>query len=171
MDSATAESVHKNRELLKNISAERLREEFFKLICGRGATAILREFYDVIGVFIPEILPCVGFEQNSRYHDKDVYLNGVVTRNMNYQNWGKDYSDYHEFQYENLTQDSTIEDVLEQYGMPKKLHCTSYARGCFAWLFYEDAAGNMLEICVDPVLNQITEVQMVKYYEEVSLYP
>jgi hypothetical protein len=30
-----------------------------------------------------------------RYHDKDVYLNGAVTRNMNYQNWGKDYSDYH----------------------------------------------------------------------------
>ena len=72
MEQKTAESVHRNRELLRNISAERIREEFFKLICGRGATAVLREFYDVISVFIPEILPCVGFDQNTRYHHLDV---------------------------------------------------------------------------------------------------
>ena len=73
MEEKTAESVHRNRELLRNISAERIREEFFKLICGKGATAVLREFYDVIAVFVPEILPCVGFDQNTRYHHLDVF--------------------------------------------------------------------------------------------------
>lgn len=73
IDKKTADSIHKNRELLKNISAERMKDEFSKLICGQGATAVLREFYDVIGVFIPEILPCVGFEQNTKYHDRDVF--------------------------------------------------------------------------------------------------
>lgn len=68
----TAAAVHRNRELLKNISAERLREEFLKLICGENASAVIREYYDVIGVFIPEILPCVGFDQNTVYHDLDV---------------------------------------------------------------------------------------------------
>ena len=106
-----------------------------------------------------------------REKPKDAYLCGVITRNLNYENWGKEYGNYHEFQYENITQDSTIEDVLEQYGMPKKLHCTSYARGCFAWLFYEDKAGNELKIGVDPILNQVMELQILKYYEDISMYP
>lgn len=101
----------------------------------------------------------------------DIFVKGVITRNKNYRNWGRDNSAFHEFQYENLTQDSTIEEVLQQYGMPKELHCTSYARACFAWLFYEDEAGNQLEICVDPVLNQITELHLSKYYEGIYMYP
>lgn len=73
MEEKTAESVHRNRELLRNISAERIKDEFFKLICGKGATAVLHEFYDVVAVFIPEILPCVGFDQRTRYHHLDVF--------------------------------------------------------------------------------------------------
>ncbi len=73
LDPETGASVKRNRELLRNISAERLREEFVKLLCGKNATAILREYYEVIGVFIPELLPMVGFEQNTKYHDRDVF--------------------------------------------------------------------------------------------------
>lgn len=98
-------------------------------------------------------------------------VKGVFTQNKNYINWGKDNSAFHEFQYENLTQDSTIEDVLEQYGQPMELHCTSYARGCFAWLFYKDQAGNTLRICVDPILNQLVELRVSKYFEGETPYP
>ena len=69
----TAEAVHACRHLLKNIAAERIREEFCKLICGAGAVRILREYHDVIGVFLPELERCVGFEQNSKYHCYDVF--------------------------------------------------------------------------------------------------
>jgi len=65
--------VHECRHLLKNIAAERIREEFCKLICGVGAVRILREYHDVIAEFIPELEACVGFEQNSKYHQYDVF--------------------------------------------------------------------------------------------------
>ena len=73
IEEETARAIHARRELLSNIAAERIREEFCKLICGVGAVRILREYADVIGVFIPEVLSCVGFAQNSKYHCFDVY--------------------------------------------------------------------------------------------------
>ncbi len=73
IDPLTARAVHDCRGLLQNIAAERIREELCKLICGKGAVRILREYSDVIAEFIPELGWCVGFEQNSRYHCFDVY--------------------------------------------------------------------------------------------------
>lgn len=69
----TKNAVHSCRELLRNISAERIRDEFCKLICGDNVYNVLKEFPDVIGVFIPEILPAVGFMQINRHHIYDVY--------------------------------------------------------------------------------------------------
>lgn len=69
----TKKAIHKCRELLKNISAERIREETVKLICGKNAYSVLNEFSDVICVFIPEFKACVGFEQKNRHHIYDVY--------------------------------------------------------------------------------------------------
>ena len=69
----TAKAIHKCRDLLSGIAAERIRVEFCKLICGAGATRILREYIDVISVFLPELGACVGFEQNTKYHCWDVF--------------------------------------------------------------------------------------------------
>ncbi len=69
----TADAIHKMSYLLRGIAAERIREEFCKLVCGRGAVRILREYADVIAHFLPELGDCVGFAQNSRYHCFDVY--------------------------------------------------------------------------------------------------
>lgn len=69
----TAKAVHSCRELLKNIAAERIREEFCKLIAGVGAVRILRDYHDVIAQFLPELEACVGFAQNSKYHHLDVF--------------------------------------------------------------------------------------------------
>ena len=69
----TKDAIHNCKDLLKNISAERIREEFTKLICGKNAYNVLQEFSDVISVFIPEIISCVGFEQQNRHHCYDVY--------------------------------------------------------------------------------------------------
>ena len=74
----TAESVHRNKELLRNISAERIFSEFTKLLCGKGAARILREYPDVIGVFVPEVLPCVGFDQRTPWHNRDVWEHTVT---------------------------------------------------------------------------------------------
>ena len=69
----TANAIHTCRGLLSGIAAERVREEFCKLICGSGAVRILREYIDVIAVFLPELERCVGFEQNTKYHCYDVF--------------------------------------------------------------------------------------------------
>ncbi len=73
IEEKTAEAIHTCRHLLSNIAKERIREEFCKLMLGTGAVRILREYIDVIGEFVPELLPSVGFEQNSRYHCYDVF--------------------------------------------------------------------------------------------------
>lgn len=73
----TKKAIHKCRELLKNISAERIREETVKLICGKNAYSVLTEFSDVICVFIPEFKSCVGFEQKNRHHIYDVYTHSL----------------------------------------------------------------------------------------------
>lgn len=69
----TKKAIHKCRDLLKNISAERIREETVKLICGKNAFSVLTEFSDVLCVFIPEFEACIGFEQKNRHHIYDVY--------------------------------------------------------------------------------------------------
>ncbi len=77
IEEETKKSIHKNAQLLKNISAERIYVEFSKLVMGEHCEKILLEYYDVIGVFAPCILPCVGFDQKNRYHIYDVYTHMV----------------------------------------------------------------------------------------------
>ncbi|HAQ41004.1 MAG TPA: CCA tRNA nucleotidyltransferase [Clostridiales bacterium] len=50
----TSASVHENRKLLHNISKERISGEFNKLITGGNFYEIMKEYRDVIRVFIPE---------------------------------------------------------------------------------------------------------------------
>ena len=97
-------------------------------------------------------------------------VKGVITENRNYTSQGKDNSKFYEFKYENLTQNSTIEEILEQYGMPYDMEFTSYARYCFVWLHYKDKAGNELDICVDPMLDQLIELRINKYYKGQLFY-
>lgn len=54
---------------LPNVSGE----EFVKILLGNSAEKILREYCDVIEVFIPEIKKSYGFKQYSPYHKYDVW--------------------------------------------------------------------------------------------------
>lgn len=73
IEKSTAASVHRNKGLLNNIAAERILAEFKQLLLSENAVNILREYYDVISVFIPEISPMVGFCQYNSYHCYDVW--------------------------------------------------------------------------------------------------
>lgn len=74
----TAAAIHKCAPLLKKISGERIAAELNQLICA-DCEKILREFYDVFAVIIPEINPCHGFEQHTKYHNRDVYEHILAT--------------------------------------------------------------------------------------------
>ena len=51
----TSESIHNNKELLKNISAERIFAELKKLICGICAKEIISDYFDVFSFVFPKL--------------------------------------------------------------------------------------------------------------------
>lgn len=55
IEKKTEESIRRNKNLLKNISKERILTEITKLLCGVNAKSVLLEFRDVFEVVIPEI--------------------------------------------------------------------------------------------------------------------
>ena len=73
IEERTDRGLRENREALRCIAAERLREELTGLLCGRHAAAVLRAYPEVVGVLVPEILPAVGFDQHNRHHCYDVW--------------------------------------------------------------------------------------------------
>lgn len=73
LEKNTAEAAHKMKDLLEEISAERTAKELSLLLCGLAPFDILTDFSDVISVIVPEIEPCIDFDQRNRYHIYDVW--------------------------------------------------------------------------------------------------
>jgi len=73
VESGTAAAAREKRELLRNVAAERVYAELNKLLCGAHVTDVLLAFPDVLGVVLPELLPCVGFDQRNPHHCFDVW--------------------------------------------------------------------------------------------------
>jgi len=78
IEDATAAAIHRNKDLLKGIAAERILVELTKMLCGQGVADILRGFADVLAVPIPELTPMFGFEQHNPHHDKDVWNHTIA---------------------------------------------------------------------------------------------
>ncbi len=77
IDDKVKGAVFRKKELILEISKERIFNEFCKLMSGDNVGQVLREFSDVIGEFIPEIKPMIGFNQMTPYHKYDVYEHTV----------------------------------------------------------------------------------------------
>ena len=79
-DDKTSFALHEKRNLLEKISAERINSELCRLLCGNPdfLSFVLREYWDVFAVLIPEIADCHGFEQHTHYHDRDVWEHTIA---------------------------------------------------------------------------------------------
>lgn len=55
IEEKTAKSIHRHKNLLMNIAAERINVEFTRLLLSGGAGEILLDFRDVVEVFLPEL--------------------------------------------------------------------------------------------------------------------
>jgi tRNA nucleotidyltransferase (CCA-adding enzyme) len=73
IENNTVAAMRKKKYLLGNISAERIREEITKLLCGDFAGNVLRKYADILLEVLPELSPMRGFKQNNPYHDFDVW--------------------------------------------------------------------------------------------------
>lgn len=67
------ELANADKDPLWSVSKERQRDELVKMLMGRGAVNVLREYVSVWGWVLPELLPCVGLQQDNPYHCYDVY--------------------------------------------------------------------------------------------------
>lgn len=69
----TNQVILRNVKLLNLISAERINSELCRLLQGREVLRVLLDYPEVITTIIPELAPCVGFDQNNRYHQYTIY--------------------------------------------------------------------------------------------------
>lgn len=73
IEDTTSQAIHAHSNLLKNIAAERINSELCKLLLGDSSSSVLLEYNDVISKIIPQLAPCIGFDQNNRFHQYTVY--------------------------------------------------------------------------------------------------
>ena len=74
IEEKTAAAIHRKKELLRLLPTERIIPEWTRMLCGKNVLTILSDFADVIGTLVPEILPCMGFDQLSPFHQYDVWM-------------------------------------------------------------------------------------------------
>lgn len=71
--------MFRNKELLKNVSAERIFTELSKLLLGDNVFDVLTEYKEIMGVIIPELVPIFTCGQNTVWHIFDVYTHTAKT--------------------------------------------------------------------------------------------
>lgn len=71
----TLKAIEQKAPLLKNISKERIRDEFSKILLtdypSRGIKLLLKA--KLLEFIAPELIACIGFNQHNPCHDKDVF--------------------------------------------------------------------------------------------------
>jgi tRNA nucleotidyltransferase (CCA-adding enzyme) len=72
IDESLVDTIRENKNLLKEISAERIGVELEKAITGEYVAGLF-QYAEILGVVIPEITPMVGFDQKSSWHLFDLW--------------------------------------------------------------------------------------------------
>ena len=78
LEGETARAARACAPLLAAVSAELVSGELGKLLCGKAAGRVLRDYPDVLGVVLPEILPMVGLDHRNPHHCYDVWTHTTV---------------------------------------------------------------------------------------------
>ena len=72
----TARAARTLAPRLALVSRERVTQELWKLLAapdGAAAARVLRQFPEVVREILPELAPCMGFDQHSAWHQYDVW--------------------------------------------------------------------------------------------------
>jgi tRNA nucleotidyltransferase (CCA-adding enzyme) len=79
IESSTAFRIHYAQKDLLRVSKERIAVELNKLVLGDNAYTVLMQYSDVISTIVPEVTPCINFDQHSRYHKYDVWEHMAIS--------------------------------------------------------------------------------------------
>ena len=71
IEDGTFKAMEKCADELKKISAERIAAELTGIVCGMHAPTVIRRCWRILSVIIPEIAVCHGFDQQTKFHDRD----------------------------------------------------------------------------------------------------
>ncbi|MBQ9709562.1 MAG: HD domain-containing protein [Clostridia bacterium] len=77
IEEKTKRAIFARKRLLNHISAERIAAELSEILLGENCEEVLLEYAEIICEVIPELAPCIGFDQKNRYHAFDVYGHSV----------------------------------------------------------------------------------------------
>jgi tRNA nucleotidyltransferase (CCA-adding enzyme) len=78
IDDVTKDYMFRDATLLNNVAVERINDEFSKILVSIKAKYYIREYFDIITVFIPELAPLKGFPQNNPWHVYDCLEHTLV---------------------------------------------------------------------------------------------
>ena len=73
IEEETKKAMIENKDLLNNISDERISQEISKILQGDNAVSIFRDYHEIFSVVIPELKEMKGFEQNNPHHKYDLW--------------------------------------------------------------------------------------------------
>ena len=73
VEAGTARALKDLGHTLSAVAAERIHKELVQLMEGPGFCRVLEDFPAVFAVFLPELAPCMGFDQHSFHHTRDVW--------------------------------------------------------------------------------------------------
>jgi len=73
IDEPTRAAMRNNVSCFEYAESNKVFAELSRIVMGKYATKVLLEYADILKFVIPEIAPCIDFEQHSRYHDFDVW--------------------------------------------------------------------------------------------------
>lgn len=73
VEEKTAAAAQELRGALSLVAHERVFAELNKLLLGEDAGRVLLDYPAILGAVLPEILPCVGFDQKNPHHCYDVW--------------------------------------------------------------------------------------------------
>ncbi len=79
IEEETRQAIHRCVPSICRVSAERITTELRKMVCGVGFPALAGEFTDLLVQIIPELAPCVGFDQKSIWHCYNVWDHILAT--------------------------------------------------------------------------------------------
>lgn len=73
IEEETAKAIHEYKELLSNVSSERIKSELDGILSGNNVKKVLSEYKDIIFTVIPELKVTDGFDQKNPYHNNTLY--------------------------------------------------------------------------------------------------
>ena len=73
VETDTKYAIHQMGYMIEKVSEERIVSEFNKIMLSKKPSTYLREYKDIICIFIPELEACIGFDQKNHHHVYDVF--------------------------------------------------------------------------------------------------